>query len=168
VIDRDRDRDSAGRPRSARPRDATGRPLPYGSPAAPRAPDDPLPPAQTLAEAERLLAAGEPFRAHDLLEAAWKAADAAEAPLWQGLAQLAVGLTHRQRGNAAGAVALLRRGAGNIEAFAARPPHGVAVDALVRWAAALAAAIESGESGEAGGASAGAAGARPPLVTRRA
>ena len=29
---RDRDRDAAGRPRQSRPRDALGRPLPYGSP----------------------------------------------------------------------------------------------------------------------------------------
>lgn len=143
----ERDRDSAGRPRSARPRDATGRPLPYGSPDAPRAPGEALAPAEALAEAERLLVEGEPFRAHDLFEAAWKAAGEAEAPLWQGLAQLAVGLTHRQRGNATGAATLLRRGAENIAPFATgslAPPHDVPVDALVRWARALADAIDAG------------------------
>lgn len=156
----ERDRDRAGRPRSARPRDATGRPLPYGSPDAPRVADDlVLTPAQALTEAERLLVAGEPFRAHDLLEATWKAADAAEAPLWQGLAQLAVGLTHRQRGNAVGAVTLLRRGAGNVVPFAPAPPHRIDLDALVAWARALADAIEAGGPGADAGVP------RPPLVT---
>ncbi len=157
----DRDRDSAGRPRSARPRDATGRPLPYGSPDAPRVPEDAeLAPAEALAEAERLLVAGEPFRAHDVLEGAWKGAAEAEGPLWQGLAQLAVGLTHTQRGNATGAVTLLRRGAENIDPFAAAPPHGVAVETLVRWARALADAIDAGGIGAADEGV-----RRPPLVT---
>src|SRR6185437_13040092 len=34
-----RDRDSGGRPQNARPRDAMGRPLPYGSPGVERVPD---------------------------------------------------------------------------------------------------------------------------------
>ena len=76
-----------------------------------RVPDDlVLPPAESLAEAQRLLDAGRPFHAHEVLEGTWKAAPAAERDLWQGLAQLAVGLTHRARGNAAGAATLLRRG----------------------------------------------------------
>jgi hypothetical protein len=110
----------------------------------PRAPDGPdLAPREALAEAERLLAAGLPFPAHDVLEAAWKAAPAEESALWRGLAQLAVGLTHVQRGNARGAVTLLRRGAGNVAAYAAAPPHGVPADALARWAGDLAATLEA-------------------------
>ena len=43
-----RDRDEAGRPRSARPRDALGRPLDQGSAGVPRIPDDlQLSPAET-------------------------------------------------------------------------------------------------------------------------
>ena len=97
-----RDRDPAGRARSARPRDGLGRPLPRdatGSAASvERVPDDlVLPPLESLAEAQRLLDAGRPFHAHEVLEGTWKAAPAAERDLWQGLAQLAVGLTHRAR-----------------------------------------------------------------------
>ena len=41
-----------------------------------------------------------------------------ERELWRGLAQIAVGLTHARRGNAGGSVALLRRGARHVAAFA--------------------------------------------------
>ncbi len=44
-----------------------------------------------------------------------------ERELWRGLAQVAVGLTHARRGNAGGAVALLRRGAGHVAEFADAP-----------------------------------------------
>lgn len=143
----DRDRDPAGRARNARPRDGAGRPLPYGSPGVPRVSDDQLlAPAEALAEAQRLLDEGYPFQAHEVLEGAWKAAVAAgsdDAALWQGLAQLAVGLTHVQRENAVGAVTLLRRGAGNIAPFGPAPQHGIAVAALASWAGSLAAEIET-------------------------
>ncbi|WP_261993079.1 DUF309 domain-containing protein, partial [Streptomyces sp. adm13(2018)] len=42
----------------------------------------------------RLLDAGMPFHAHEVFEDAWKSGPASERDLWQGLAQLAVGLTH--------------------------------------------------------------------------
>ena len=130
-----RDRDAEGRARNARPRDALGRPLPYGAVGEERAPEGVVrPAAQALAEAQELLDAGRPFHAHEVLEDAWKSAPEAERELWRGLAQLAVGLTHAKRGNARGAATLLERGAGNIEAFAAAPPHGIDVDGLVRWA----------------------------------
>ncbi len=131
----DRDRDERGRARNARPRDAAGRPLPRDAQGVPRIPDDLLlPPDQALAEAQRLIEAGMPFHAHEVLEASWKAAPEPERPLWQGLAQLAVGLTHLQRGNLAGAASLLRRGAERISPYARRPPHGVAVVELTGWA----------------------------------
>jgi hypothetical protein len=113
-----RDRDPSGRPRNSRPRDALGRPLRRGAAGEPAIPDGPaLPPSAALAEAQRLIDAGRPFHAHEVLEATWKAAPAPERDLWQGLAQLAVGLTHAQRGNAKGAVALLRRGADRIRPY---------------------------------------------------
>lgn len=102
-----------------------------------------LPPAAALAEADRLLAADAPFAAHEVLEAAWKAAPQAERRLWQGLAQLAVGLTHAQRGNAVGAVQLLRRGRQRVEPYAGAPPHRIPVGRLARDAESLAARIES-------------------------
>ena len=84
-----------------------------------------LPPAESLAEAQRLLDGGFPFHAHEVLEGAWKSGPDDERPFWQGLAQLAVGLTHAQRGNRRGAVSLLRRGADNV-ADGARWPAGTA------------------------------------------
>lgn len=140
---RARDRDETGRARNARPRDAAGRPLPRGAAGVERVPEDlVLSPVATLREAQRLLDADAPFPAHDVLEAAWKAAPAAERGLWRGLAQLAVGLTHAQRGNARGAVALLRRGADGIAGRAGAAPHGLDLDGLRARAAALADRID--------------------------
>jgi hypothetical protein len=135
----DRDRDVAGRARNARPRDALGRPLPYGAAGEERAPEGVLrTPERALAEAQELIDAGRPFHAHEVLEDAWKSAPEEERQLWRGLAQLAVGLTHAARGNARGAATLLERGAGNVVPYAERPPHGIDVAGLVRWARALA------------------------------
>ena len=118
-----RDRDQAGRPRNARPRDALGRPLPRGSGDEPRIPDDlSLPPDQTVRLADQLLRDGRPFHAHEVLEASWKTGPPGERDLWQGLAQIAVGLTHAHRGNARGAVALLNRGADRVRAYQAASP----------------------------------------------
>ncbi|MZE53364.1 DUF309 domain-containing protein, partial [Streptomyces sp. SID5770] len=113
--DRGRDRDEEGRARSARPRDGLGRPLPYGAEGVPRQPEGVVrDPDATLREAQRLLDAGMPFHAHEVFEDAWKSGPEAERDLWQGLAQLAVGLTHAARGNAAGGARLLRRGADRL------------------------------------------------------
>ena len=140
-----RDRDAEGRARNARPRDALGRPLPYDAPGEERAPEGLVrEPAVALDEAQRLLDAGRPFHAHEVLEDAWKSAPEPERQLWRGLAQLAVGLTHAARGNARGATTLLERGAGNLRPYAAAPPHGIDVPGLLTWAQALADAPESG------------------------
>jgi hypothetical protein len=121
-----RDRDPAGRPRNARPRDGLGRPLArVADPgaagpdaAADRIPEDlVITGAEAAALADRLLRDGRPFHAHEVLEAAWKTGPAAERDLWQGLAQIAVGLTHARRGNARGAVALLSRGARRVRDY---------------------------------------------------
>jgi predicted metal-dependent hydrolase len=61
-----------------------------------------------------LLARDRPFHAHEVFEAAWKSTSGPDRELWRGLAQIAVGLTHARRGNARGAVALLRRGAQRV------------------------------------------------------
>jgi len=122
-----RDRDPAGRPRNARPRDALGRPLePAGAPGSGAAGTDRIPDdlvitgAEAAALADRLLRDGRPFHAHEVLEAAWKSGPSGERDLWQGLAQIAVGLTHARRGNARGAVALLSRGAERVRGYQAR------------------------------------------------
>jgi uncharacterized protein len=130
-----RERDDQGRARNARPRDALGRPLPRGAEGVPRIPDElVLEPLPSLAEAQRLLDAGMPFHAHEILEGTWKASPPAERDLWQGLAQLAVGYTHLLRGNPTGATTLLQRARRRISLYAADPPYGVDVDGLVTWA----------------------------------
>jgi hypothetical protein len=126
-----RDRDTAGRARNARPRDPSGRPLPRGAAGVERVPDDlVLGPDEAVTEAQRLLDAGLPFPAHDVLEGVWKSVPAAERGLWRGLAQLAVGLTHAQRGNARGAVALLDRAADGLRRWTGPAPAGIDLDAL--------------------------------------
>ncbi|MFE2556999.1 DUF309 domain-containing protein [Streptomyces sp. NPDC059352] len=163
-----RDRDDEGRARSARPRDGLGRPLPYGAEGVPRQPEGVVrTPDETLREAQRLLDAGMPFHAHEVFEDAWKSGPETERDLWQGLAQLAVGLTHTVRGNREGGARLLRRGADRLaNASGARgsdpdeghgghgghegheghgghggpypSPYGIDVDGLVSWARELA------------------------------
>jgi hypothetical protein len=86
-----------------------------------------------LDEAQRLLDAGQPFHAHEVLEDQWKAAPAGERDLWRGLAQMAVGLTHADRGNARGAVVLLRRGAGLVRPYVANAPYDLDIAALLVW-----------------------------------
>ncbi|MFD3998438.1 DUF309 domain-containing protein [Streptomyces sp. NPDC058583] len=150
-----RDRDEEGRARSARPRDGLGRPLPYGAEGVPRQPEGVVrTPEETLREAQRLLDAGMPFHAHEVFEDAWKSGPESERDLWQGLAQLAVGLTHAARGNTAGGARLLRRGAdrlaggpGSAEAAVA---YGIDAGGLVAWAREL--ADRASEDGEVEGA----------------
>lgn len=118
---RPRDRDPAGRPRNARPRDGLGRPLGHADTDAgqDRIPDDLVITGRDAAIlADRLLRDGRPFHAHEVLEAAWKTGPPDDRDLWQGLAQIAVGLTHARRGNARGAVTLLRRGTERIRTHA--------------------------------------------------
>ncbi|HEX2704366.1 MAG TPA: DUF309 domain-containing protein, partial [Candidatus Lustribacter sp.] len=112
-------RDAAGRPRQGRPRDALGRPLPYGASGVEPVPEEPLPPSQTLDLARSLVHEGRPFAAHEVLEARWKAGPGEERDLWQGLAQVCVGLTHAARGHSVGAVRLLDRGAARLEEYRA-------------------------------------------------
>ncbi len=138
-----RDRDEQGRARNARPRDAYGRPMPYEAAGVDRPPEDAsLPPAEALAEAQRLLDTDRPFHAHEILEGAWKEAPEGERELWRGLAQVAVGLTHAQRGNARGAVSLLRRGAERVADYAGAAPHEIAATGVADYAYGLADRVE--------------------------
>jgi len=156
-----RDRDPAGRARNSRPRDALGRPLPYGSADVPRAPEGiSRTPEETITQAQQLLDDGLPFHAHEVFEDAWKTAGtpgsapagtapddspnaspsaAADRGLWKGLAQLAVGLTHLARGNNnRGAQTLLRRGATAIGPYRQQQPYGLDIGGIVGWATELA------------------------------
>jgi hypothetical protein len=141
----DRDRDESGRPRSTRPRDALGRPLPPGAQGVPRIPDDlELPPDETLGYAQDLLDRGLAFNAHEVLEAAWKNGPDDEKELWQGLAQLMVGITHVQRGNVDGAITLLRRASLRIVETGGPAPYAIDVPGLVDYAGALITDLEAG------------------------
>ncbi|MFJ5548031.1 DUF309 domain-containing protein [Streptomyces sp. NPDC093225] len=155
----ERDRDGAGRARSARPRDGLGRPLPYGAEGVERQPEGVVrSPDDTVREAQRLLDAGMPFHAHEVFEDAWKSGPAEEAGLWRALAQLAVGLTHAARGNAKGGARLLLRGAQGVEDWrlgrAPGPglpepgpgagPYGLDLVGLVAWARELGGRVTAG------------------------
>lgn len=97
------------------------------------------PPGALLAAAQRLLAEGRPFQAHEVLEAGWKRAPESERPLWRALAQLAVGVTHSLRGNPRGAKALYVRAAREFEGWDSRTaPHGIDVAGLAEAARGLA------------------------------
>ena len=132
----DRDRDTAGRARQARPRDALGRPLPYGAEGVEPVSEEPLPPEETLAAARELVGAGRPFSAHEVLEARWKAGPTEERDLWQGLAQICVAMTHAARGNQVGADRLFDRAAERLTAFDAtgRWAYGLDVNAVIEQA----------------------------------
>lgn len=144
----DRDRDSEGRARNARARDAYGRPLPHGAAGEPTTSDEEAAklardPIAALAQAQRLLDADRPFHAHEVLEAVWKSASAEEREMWRGLAQVAVGLTHLRRGNPVGARALLTRAADRLASnLTAGAPYGLDLPSLVLDVRMLASHVE--------------------------
>ena len=119
---------------SGRPRDDLGRPLPAGS-DAPVEPDPlPLPPVETLVAAQHLLDEGRAFRAHEVFEARWKAVTGPERDLWRGLAQIAVAITHAQRGNDRGRLSLLTRAAATLAPWQGERPYDVDIAAVRAWA----------------------------------
>jgi predicted metal-dependent hydrolase len=126
-----------------RARDALGRHVEPDSPdAVEPISEEPLPPLEAIALARELIEAGRAFSAHEVFEARWKAADADERDLWQGLAQLCVGLTHLQRRNPIGASTLLRRGVGHLGA--ADSAYGIDLALLRTRALELADDIDAG------------------------
>jgi predicted metal-dependent hydrolase len=144
-VNQPRDRDPAGRPRNARPRDELGRPLPRTAASdVSRIPDDlAITPEDAATLGASLLAEGRPFHAHEVFEAAWKSASGSERELWRGLAQIAVGLTHARRGNTSGAAALLRRGSGRVRGYRGDPlRYGVDAEFVAASADELATRIE--------------------------
>jgi hypothetical protein len=131
----ERDRDTHGRARQARPRDRLGRPLPYGSVGVEPVSEEPLPPLETISAAHELLVEGRPFSAHEVYEARWKAGPTTERELWQGLAQLCVGITHAERGNRIGALRLIERARRRLETYAATggPVYGLDLGRVIEW-----------------------------------
>src|SRR3954453_3326872 len=97
-----RARDEEGRPPQARPPDELGRPLPYGAEGVEAVSEDPLPPLATVRFAIEPLDQRRTSSGHEAFAARWKDAPETEHDLWQGLAQLCVGLPHALGGNATG------------------------------------------------------------------
>ncbi|MSQ27231.1 MAG: DUF309 domain-containing protein [Dehalococcoidia bacterium] len=95
----------------------------------------PTPAPPKLIEAIAQFNRGEFFACHETLEELWMPASGSVKEFYQGLIQVAAGLHHLQRGNLAGAVALVRRGRTRLEAFnrsPGGPSHGgLDVPALV-------------------------------------
>jgi tetratricopeptide (TPR) repeat protein len=88
--------------------------------------------------------AGRYFPAHEAWETAWKQArDTGDAEFFKGLSQLGAGYVHLLRGNAHGAITLLRRAASRISKYPAGH-HGVDTDAIVSRAEADASAVDEG------------------------
>lgn len=142
-----RSRDAEGRPRNARPRDRLGRPLPPGSTGVEPIPDElDLTADEALDYAQRLLDEGRPFGAHEVLEAVWKSAPPHEEALWRALAQVAVGVTHLERGNPTGAKRLLERGVAGLASYRGGTPYGIAVDRLAAQGEDLASRLSGGET----------------------
>lgn len=131
---------------SPRARDRLGRPLPAG--VGEPEPDPPLlPEAETIELAQALLDDGRAFRAHEVFETRWKGTAGDDRQLWRGLAQLAVGITHAQRGNVDGAVALLERAADTLAPWEGQVVHAVDVAAVRAWALRAAETVRTAGAG---------------------
>jgi predicted metal-dependent hydrolase len=126
----DRDRNADGAPENARPRDRTGRPLPYGTTRTDLAEE------WEVGTVEEALAAGQwlwdqqrYFEAHECLEHVWHHAPAEDRTFWQGVIQVAVACVHHQRGNARGVAATCRKALANLDGHPS-VHHGIDVDQL--------------------------------------
>jgi uncharacterized protein len=139
-------RPTEGRNKPERPRDHLGRPQPWGAESTLRLEDyDALPIEENHRLGREHLNAGRYFPAHEAWETAWKQArDTDDAEFFKGLSQLGAGYTHLLRGNAHGAVRLLRRASGRVGAY---PPghRGVQTSRVAEAAEAVAAAIDRGD-----------------------
>ena len=144
-------RGKTGRPtetrnKPPRPRDHLGRPQPWEAENTLELEDyDSLPLEENDRLAREHLRAGRYFPAHEAWETAWKQArDTDDAELYKGLSQLGAGLVHLLRGNAHGAVKLLRRAASRIGRYPSGH-RGIETTRVAEQADALADAIERGD-----------------------
>jgi hypothetical protein len=141
----------AGRPtetrnKPERPRDRLGRPLPWGAEGELHLEDfDALSLDENHELARAHARAGRWFPAHEAWETAWKQArDTGEAELFKGLSQMGAGYVHLLRGNAHGAITLLRRAARRIGGYA-DGTRGVPAATLAARLLADAEAVEHGD-----------------------
>ena len=136
---------SPSRNKPERPRDALGRPLAWDARPELELEDYD---ALSLEENDRLgreaVAAGRWFPAHEAWETAWKQArGTGDEELFKGLSQMGAGYVHLLRGNAHGAMTLLRRAAGRVGGYA-DGHRGIATLALRDRLLADAARVEEG------------------------
>ncbi len=126
----DRDRNELGAPENARPRDRTGRPLPYDTTRTDLAEEWEVETVEEALAAGRWLWDEERyFEAHECLEHVWHHAPADDRAFWQGVIQVAVACVHHQRDNARGVAATCRKALANL-ADAPSVHHGIDVDQL--------------------------------------
>jgi hypothetical protein len=128
-----------------RPRDELGRPLPWEAENLLHLPDfDGLSVDENDRLGRDLLRDRNYFGAHEAWETAWKqAGGSGEEELFKGLSQMGAGYVHLLRGNAHGAITLLRRAARRVGAY----PEGTRRIDTSRLAVRLdadAAAVEAG------------------------
>jgi uncharacterized protein len=136
---------SPTRNKPERPRDRLGRPLAWDAEHELELDDYD---AMSMEENDRLgreaVAARRWFAAHEAWETAWKQArGTGDEELFKGLSQMGAGFVHLMRGNAHGAVTLLRRAAGRIGAYP-DGHRGIATLALRDRLLADAARVEDG------------------------
>jgi hypothetical protein len=112
-------RPSETRNKPERPRDLLGRPLDWDAENQLVLEDyDALGIEENHELARAHVRAGRYFPAHEAWETAWKQArDTADAEFFKGLSQMGAGYVHLLRGNAHGAVTLLRRASGRVGAY---------------------------------------------------
>lgn len=139
-------RPSESRNKPERPRDHLGRPLPWDAEGTLVLEDyDNLPLEENHRLGREHFNAGRFFPAHEAWETAWKQArDTDDAEFYKGLSQLGAGYVHLLRGNAHGAMTLLRRAARRVGGYP-RGHRGVDTGAIRAQAEGDAAGIERGE-----------------------
>lgn len=138
----DRDRNEHGRAENQRPRDRTGRPLPYDTAETALTEDweyDSV--DEALAIAVELWDQERYFEAHECLEDVWHHAPEDEREFWKGVIQVAVGCVHHQRGNATGSTTLLGRAARRLGGYP-DVHHGIDVEELVTFCSGAISAME--------------------------
>jgi hypothetical protein len=129
-----------------RPRDELGRPQPWGAPnRLALEPYDDFTLDQNHALGIRSFDERRFFPAHEAWETAWKQAKGTgDEEFFKGLSQLGAGYVHLLRGNAHGAVRLLRRATSRLQAFPVGH-RGVDTAAVCAAAERDARAVESGD-----------------------
>jgi len=136
---------SERRQKPERPRDELGRPLPREAENLLHLPDfDALSVGENDRLGRELMRDRNYFGAHEAWETAWKQSrGSGDEELFKGLSQMGAGYVHLLRGNAHGAITLLRRGARRVGTY---PDGTLGIDThrLADRLEADAAAVETG------------------------